>query len=487
MQRSAVSSFGAMTSKSSVASVARLRQWHDIVRAWRLSRALLTHDRWSPDELAAHQAERLSALVSHAAARSRFYQDLYKGIRLDRPIALKSLPVITKAMVMDSFDRLVTDPRLRLSEVTRHVQQASGDALHLDEYRALSTSGTTGLKGIFVYTRHEWSVVLADTLRWQHVVGVRPRLPKRLRMATIGAGSPAHVSYRLTASGNVGLFNILMLDATAGLSALVHALNAFQPEVLLPYASVGALLAAEQLEGRLDIRPKIISTHSETLSLGMAALMEKAWGHAPFDHYGLSEHPNCACACPQHAGLHLFEDLFIAEIVDEGNRPVPAGAPGYKLLLTNLYNLTQPLIRYEVTDMLTIGEEMCPCGRPFRLVSRIGGRSDDIVYLRGAGGTRVPIHPLHFYDAIEAVEGIRQFRVLAGLDGVRVELVLRAGADHESLSKVLSARLGHSLSAAGAVAAKVEIEMVSEIKPSTAQMGKTKLIVAQAGPQRRFA
>jgi phenylacetate-coenzyme A ligase PaaK-like adenylate-forming protein len=119
-------------------------------------------------------------------------------------------------------------------------------------------------------------------------------------------------------------------------------------------------------------------------------------------------------------------------------------------------------------------------------VSRIGGRSDDIVYLPGAGGTRVPIHPLHFYDAIEAEEGIRQFRVVAGPDGVRVQLALRTDADHASLSRALSERLRHSLSAAGAVAAKVEIELVSEIKPSTAQMGKTKLIVAQSEPRRRL-
>jgi phenylacetate-coenzyme A ligase PaaK-like adenylate-forming protein len=462
-----------------------LRRYQDVLRAWVLSRQLLTHDRWSSEELAAHQAERLRALVQHAATRSRFYQELYKGIRLDQPIQLQNLPVITKAMVMEDFDRLVTDPKLHLSEIQDYITHAAGDALYRGEYRALSTSGTTGLKGIFVYGRREWSLVLADTLRWQQVVGVSPRLPNRLRIATVGASSPAHVSYRLTASGDVGLFKIRMLDATAAMNELVRALNDFQPEVLLPYPSVGALLAAEQLEGRLRIQPRIISTHSETLSSGMAAIMEKAWGRAPLDHYGLSEHPNCGCACKYRKGIHLFEDLFIAEVVDDRNRPVPAGESGLKLLLTNLYNFTQPLIRYEVSDMLTIGKEMCPCGRPFRLVSKIGGRSDDIIYLRGVGGAKVPIHPLHFYDAIEAVEGIKQFQIVAGSDGIYVQLVARAGVDKASLSKALIERLNHSLSSVGVLAAKLEVEFVGQLKPSIELMGKTKLIVSR--PERALA
>jgi len=456
-----------------------LRQYQDVLRAWDLSRELLRHDRWSREELAAHQARRLDALVQHAAERSRFYQSLYRGIPLDQPVPLEKLPVITKRMVMEDFDRLVTDPELHLSEIQDHLKHAAGDALHRGQYRALSTSGTTGLKGVFVYGRREWSLVLADTLRWQYVVGVRPRLPNRLRIATIGAGSPAHVSYRLTASGDVGLFKIRMLDATASMEELVRALNRFRPDVLLPYPSVGALLAAEQLAGRLNIRPRIISTHSETLSAGMAAIMEMAWDHAPLDHYGLSEHPNCGCACSYRAGLHLFEDLFIAEVVDDRNRPVPAGEQGFKLLLTNLYNFTQPLIRYEVSDMLTIGKTSCPCGRPFRLVSKIGGRSDDIIYLRGTGGTTVPIHPLHFYDALDAVEGITQYQIAAGPDGINVQLVAREGVDKTNLSKALIERLRNSLSAVGVPAVKLEVEFVEQIKPSSELMGKTKLILAR--------
>lgn len=450
-----------------------------VFRAWAISQRLIARNRWSKERLAAHQRKRLTAIVQHAARRSPFYRAHYRGLRVTDDLPLQELPVITKQTIMENFDRVVTDPRLRLTAIAAHLAQAKGDALFLNEYRALSTSGTTGLKGLFVYSKREWSVVLADTLRWQHTIGVKPRLPRRLRLATIGAGSPSHVSYRLVASGDVGLFNMKRLDATAPIPALVAALNAFAPDVLLSYPTVAALLAIEQIEGRLAIAPAIISTHSETLSPGMSAIIERARGIAPFDHYGLSEHPNCGCACAERRGIHLFEDLFLAEVVDDRNRPVAPGETGLKLLLTNLYNFTQPLIRYEVSDMLSLSAESCPCGRPFRLVSRIAGRSDDIVYLRGLQGDAVPVLPLHFYDAIEAVEAVKQYRIFAQPGEICVEIAARAGADCDALAREVTERLTRMLHMAGAAPPSLRFAFVDTIKPSPALMGKAKLIVSR--------
>jgi len=67
----------------------------------------------------------------------------------------------------------------------------------------------------------------------------------------------------------------------------------------------------------------------------------------------------------RHTGLHLFEDTVMVEVVDDGHRPLPDGQMGTRWLLISLYNRTQPLIRYEVTDMLCRSEETCPCGRRF--------------------------------------------------------------------------------------------------------------------------
>ncbi|MCP4327232.1 MAG: phenylacetate--CoA ligase family protein [Alphaproteobacteria bacterium] len=468
-----------------MALLAQLKRYGDALNAVRFSRMLISRERWSREELTRHQHRELDKLVRYAMAHSPFYRDLYRDLAGDEVPPLDALPIINKPMVMDNFDRLVTDERIRLDDLRAHLESAEGDALYLDEYRALSTSGTTGLTGIFSYSRREWSIVLADTLRWQHMISVSPRFPKRVRIATIGAHNPAHVSYRLSASGNFGLYKMLCLDATTAIATLVDDLNDFQPEVLLPYPSVAALLAQEQLLGRLRIQPRVVSTHSEVLTADMAAVIQQSWGEPPFDHYGLSEHPNCGCACGLRRGVHLFEDLFIAEVVDEHNRPVPAGTSGHKLLLTNLYNYTQPLIRYEVSDMITIDAKPCPCGRPFRNVSKIGGRNDDIIYLAGLGTDRIAVHPLHFYDAMETLTDIRQYQVIEKQGAVGVRIVPREGADQERLRRTTIDRLSNSLKSAGVAKPMVHVDIVDTIERPIERMGKVKLVLSSSRPPDR--
>jgi phenylacetate-CoA ligase len=74
----------------------------------------------------------------------------------------------------------------------------------------------------------------------------------------------------------------------------------------------------------------------------------------PFDWYGITEGGVLACDCASHQGMHLFEDLFWVENVDRHGHPVPDGAVGHKLLITDLFNRTQPLIRYELSDMVVL-------------------------------------------------------------------------------------------------------------------------------------
>ena len=78
-----------------------------------------------------------------------------------------------------------------------------------------------------------------------------------------------------------------------------------------------------------------------------------------------------AVECQAHDGLHVFEDLFILEPVDHQNRPVPAGEYADKVLLTVLFNYTQPLIRYELTDSICMAATPCPCGYTFARIQGI--------------------------------------------------------------------------------------------------------------------
>jgi phenylacetate-coenzyme A ligase PaaK-like adenylate-forming protein len=448
----------------------------DVGWALWLARRLARHDHWSREAILRYRQERLAALVRHAAARSEFYRELYRGIDLTGPIALQALPVIDKPLVMANFDRLVTDPSLKLADLQAHLRGLQRDSYYHGEYRVLATAGTSGYRGVFVFNRREWRMELANALRWHRLMGVSPRLFPRVKISAIGADSPLHVSARLTGSADVGVFKFQLLEATAPLVSLVAALNAFQPEVLLSYSSVAALLAAEQSAGRLRIRPRVISVHSELLTADMARKIETAWGIRPFNHYGLTELSTFSAECDRHCGMHMLDDLFIAEIVDDAFWPVAPNMLGTRLLLTNLYNYTQPLIRYDVSDMLALSPGPCACGRPFPLISAMAGRGEECLRLAAPDGREVVVTPLILSAAIESFEEIVEFQLQCAPGLVQARVVPRDDVPSASLKDRIARQLAERLRTQGAIPPRIEVELVSALDRSGGRMGKLKLV-----------
>jgi phenylacetate-CoA ligase len=459
----------------------RLKQIGDLLRALRIEWTLRAHDTWTPDEIRGHQRLELAGLVRHALAHSRFYRGLYAGLSLGGDLDLRALPVTNKRLLMENFDAVVTDPRLKLDAVRLHLQSIRRDEYYLGEYRVIATSGTSGLRGIFVYDRSAWSTVLANTIRWNRFAGIRPTWPSRVRICAIGADSAMHVSRRLPESGDVGLFKLLRLEATDPLPSLVDALNTFQPQVLLPYPSVAALLAGEQLEGRLRIGPRVVATHSELLTDEMARRIKSAWGIVPFNHYGLTEEPHVGFDCPHHRGLHLLEDLCIVEVLDENDLPAGPGVLGRKYLLTNLYNRVLPLIRYEVTDMLALSADPCPCGRPFRLVTQIGGRNEDILKLKDRQGGDVPVPPMVLTLRIEAQAGVAEYQAAYEGGAIHLKVVPRPDADRGNLRHALVTEIGAGLRTLGAVPPPIDVAFVEALERPRQRMGKIRLVDAAGG------
>src|SRR5262245_66637594 len=105
----------------------RLARLLYFARALRNARTNARNEQLPPAALRTLQQERLERVVRHAAAHSPVYRDLYRGIDLSRPIELSRLPPTGKAALTERFDEWVTDPRIRLSEVERHVASLRGD------------------------------------------------------------------------------------------------------------------------------------------------------------------------------------------------------------------------------------------------------------------------------------------------------------------------------------------------------------------------
>jgi phenylacetate-CoA ligase len=216
----------------------RIKRLQDLARGVRESKALLERERWPRERIERFQRERLEELARYAAERAPFWRARIPRGRFE----LSELPPTTKTDLMESFDQMVSDPRLRLDDLVEHLDRIEGDELYLGEYRVMTSSGSSGRKAVFVYDRAGWRGVLTMFLRRSEWNGARPRLP-RLRLALVGGESPTHMSRRGAQSLDVGVHRLLSLSVTQPLPKLVARLNGFQPNHMNAYPSAMALLA----------------------------------------------------------------------------------------------------------------------------------------------------------------------------------------------------------------------------------------------------
>ena len=433
-------------------------------------RVLGGHDRWPRARLDAHQAAALRTLRRFVLDRSPFYRRFHAGLA-DRPLA--ELPVLTKGLLMEQFDALVTDPRIRLADVQEHLAGLVGDALYLGRYRLSATSGSTGHRGLFLASPHEWTTILASYARANAWGGARAGLTHRMRLAVVSTTTPWHQSARVGTTLRSRWVPTLRVDATEPVETIVGRLNAWQPETLVAYASMAGLLAGEQLAGRLRIAPTAIFTASEVLTAAARRRVAAAWGRDPSNVYAATETATIAADCERHR-MHLFEDLVVAEVVDAQNRPVPPGAEGDKVLVTVLFSRTQPLIRYALSDQIRLSTEPCACGRPYGVLAGVTGRAEDVLHLPAAGGGEVAVHPNAFHNAIEAAP-VGGWQVLYDNAGLHL---LVAGPVDAGLAERLRTALQRELGAVGAVPPPIEVRPVPALPRAAA--GKLRLISRRA-------
>jgi phenylacetate-CoA ligase len=434
--------------------VAQMRQFHP-------------RDHWTRQQLEAHQADALCSLRDYTYAHSPFYQQFHHGLTA---APLHELPVLTKALLMEHFDELVTDRAIRLEDAKAHMQNLTGDERFLGRYWINATSGSSGHPGLFLFNRAEWTTVIASFARAREWGGIKVDLARRVKTATVASTSPFHMSARVNATMHSWWMPEIRIAASEPVQAIIERLNTWQPEVLIAYASMARILADEQLAGHLQIRPRAVFTSSEVLTEETRRRIVQAWGERLFNQYAATECGSLAAECDHHMGMHLMEDLAIFEVVDKDNHPVPPGVYGDKLLITVLFNQTQPLIRYELSDSVRLAVVPCPSGRPFALIDDIQGREEDILSFPGVAGNMVNVHPLVFSRIMDILP-VSGWQVIQEVDGLRV---LLSGVRDEFEDEMLADTLRQALREQGAIIPRVEVQRVASI-PKTAA-GKAPLI-----------
>jgi phenylacetate-coenzyme A ligase PaaK-like adenylate-forming protein len=395
-----------------------------------------------------------------------------------RPLA--ELPVLTKNQLMESFDELVTDPAVHLADVRRFLADLDGYRLFQNRYWVARTSGSTGNPGIFLWDRAEWTTVIASYARAQEWAGIKADLVRRTRIGVVSSRIPWHQSALVGMSVDSAIVPVRRFDATSPIDEIVSGLNEWRPENLICYASMGRVLAEEQIAGRLGISPRAVMCSSEVLTAEARRRIRLAFGVEPFNVYAATEPAGIATECERHR-LHLFEDLVITEVVDERNRPVPPGVVGAKVLVTVLFSRTQPLIRYEMSDTISVSSSRCDCGRELRLVESIEGRSEDVLTLAGPRGTTVSIHPNVFHRVLEPLP-VKQWQ-LEQTENALVLRIVPSGAPIVPAS--IASALSGALAESGALPVPIDVQLADAVVKT--RLGKAPLIKALRQPGRALA
>ena len=378
----------------------------------------------TPRLIGERQQQRLVRLLEAARAVPVYRERLGNG-RL-RSSDLSRMAPVTKRELMDRFDEWVTQPELKLDELRDFVSDPARAAEpYLDRYVVWESSGTSGQPGIFVQDAHAMAVY--DALE-----AVRHRLPARGGRGLFAAFAAFDVmgasdrTALVTATGGhfasvVSFERLRRINPWLGAASrsfsllqpvdeLVAALNDFQPSVLATYPTAAALLADEAEAGRLRISPRCVVTGGETLGKAVRQRISQVAGCQVRNSYGASEFLPLAWECA-HGHLHVNEDWALLEPVDEKLRPLPAGVRSHSVLLTNLANLVQPLIRYDLGDQVTFTGQRCACGSALPVIE-VEGRSDDVMQVPSQRkGQKVSLLPLALCTVVEEECGLFDFQL----------------------------------------------------------------------------
>jgi phenylacetate-CoA ligase len=335
----------------------RFRQGFDSVQE-----AVRRRGSWPEEQMRRFRDERLARFVAHAAQNVPFYRRCFaeRGLKVEEIRSLndlKKLPVLSKA------------------EVQTHAEQLIAENIHDPQMIHSHTSGTTGggLKFPVTLAAHQEQWAVWQRYREWH--GLRRDEPCLFfgGRSVVPVGRKRPPFWRYNWPGRQILFSGYHIGPETA-ACYLDEIERSRYQWIHGYPSLVSLLAHFAVQANRYLPMKWVTLGAESLFPQQAVLIEAAFGVRPLQHYGMAEQVANISLCPQGA-LHVDEDFAAVEFD-------PIGGGEYRVLGTNLANLAFPLIRYDVGDVVTLGENSCSCGRPGRIVQRIDGRKEDYVVTR---------------------------------------------------------------------------------------------------------
>ncbi len=337
-------------------------------------------------ELERLQLDRLSTAL-RGAANAPFYRALFDGKPLPEVKQLddvRRLPFTTKEDLRSSFPYgFLAVP---LEKVVR---------LH-------SSSGTTGNPTVIYHTREDIAAWQDLVARCMYMAGMRSTdvfqniMGYGLFTGGLGFHYGAEKLGAMTIPVGPGNSKRQIWFMKEFKTTAIHILPSYALRLAAHVSEMG-------LDPARDLSVRMAFVGAEPHTEETRRRIEQTWNIKAYNSYGLSEMcgPGVAFECPAQSGMHLWEDNFLAEIVDPATGlPVEEGECG-ELVLTSLNRTGTPLLRYRTRDLTRFIPGVCPCGRTHRRIDRIQGRSDDMMIING-----VNIFPLQIEQTLLRIPGI---------------------------------------------------------------------------------
>jgi phenylacetate-CoA ligase len=414
--------------------------------------------------LAQLQSERLKDTVKRVWEQSPFYRKKLEGIGVSCG-DIRSIEDITKLPFTVKDDLREHYPFELFSLPLKDIRE-----LHV-------TSGTTGNPIVVGYAQEDidlWAEVIARSLCCAGAV------PGDMIQVAYGYG---------LFTGGLGLhygslkLGLTVIPCSSGQTRRqLKLLQDFKPRILActpSYALYMAEIARESGFPAKECGWEIGIFGAEPWSEAMRKEIEQRWRMSAIDIYGLSEiiGPGVACECHCKKGLHIAADVFYPEVIDPKTlEQVPAGCPG-EMVITPLTKTGMPLIRYRTRDIVKIDYAPCACGRTSPRISKILGRTDDMIIVRG-----INIFPSQVEEVLLAIEGTEPHYQLVvdrgkgGLDSLEVLVELKESffSDEIKYLQSFEQRIAKEIESVLGIGVKVRLVEPKSIERSE---GKAKRII----------
>ncbi|RFT10114.1 CoF synthetase [Providencia rettgeri] len=318
-------------------------------------------------ELEAYQQKRLAHFKRKVLAKSPYIQRY-----INQP--LSNFPIMNKQIMMDNFDEMNTAGLLSqtLLECAQKSEQSRDFAPKVGRYSVGLSSGTSGRRGLFVVSPEEQNVWSGSMLA---------------KMLPQGLFNGERVALFLRANNNLyesvnnRWISLRFYDLFADFDLQLSALEQYQPSIIVAPAQVLCTIADAINQQKIQLNVQKVISVAEVLEPHDKQKLQGCFSHVGEVYQATEGFLGCTCS---HGTMHLNEAFVHIE-------PNWLDNDRFSPIITDFTRKTQPIIRYQLDDVLVVKNTPCPCGSPEMAIERIEGRCDDLLQLPGYNGKMVTI------------------------------------------------------------------------------------------------